>query len=210
MNIPKTTKFTLKRIVEGVKDGSIPDNGFGKEVEKLSVEQKRKLQEMASMWENFGQCLQNEESLMNSARGITELCELAETYALNECPDAFQRKIVERDMKEIKKRVSEFQKITKEAYARMQELGVAYQDIGHVLGRYYNLRKNKDLGQNSKAVMQEGDSVCAWCKKTLKKNSIPGDKDTHGICPDCANKFKADVDKEFPIAPKSPRPTNTF
>ena len=142
MSIPRTTKFTLKRIVEGIKDGTIPDNGFGKEVEKLSPEKKRQLIDMASKWENFGECLRNEESLMNSAKGITELSELAETYALNECPDAFQRNIVERDMKEIKKRVVEFQKITKEAYARMQQLGVAYQDIGHILGRYYNLKNN--------------------------------------------------------------------
>lgn len=137
---PKTTKFTLKRIVENL--GKIPDKGgFGEETPKLTNEQKKKLMEMASMFENYGHVLRNEEAILNSARAMTELCELAETYALNECGDWFQADIVKRDMKELKKRVMEYGKVAKECYAKMQSLGVAHQDIGHVLGRYYDLQK---------------------------------------------------------------------
>jgi len=141
MSTPKTTQFTLKRIVENL--GKIPDKGFEKETPKLSAEQKKKLMEMASMFENYGQALSNEEAIVNSARAMTELCELAEAYALNECGDWFQEDIVKRDMKEVKKRVSEYGKLAKECYAKMQQLGVAYQDIGHVLGRYYDLKKKQ-------------------------------------------------------------------
>lgn len=158
-NIPKTMKVTLKQIVENM--DQMPDT-FGQQPKKLSQEQKMKLQEMASMFEKFGECLQNEEALMYSAKGITELCELAETYALTECGDWFQQNIVERDMKELKKRTVEFGKITKEAYARMQQLGVAYQDIGHVLGRYYDLKGAKGTDQkldqtSGKQPLQETD-----------------------------------------------------
>lgn len=145
MSIPTTTKFTLKRIIENL--GAIPPKGFNEETPKLSSEQKRKLMEMASMFENFGKCLQNEEALMNSAKGLTELCELAEMYAVNECGDWFQQDIVKKDMKELKKRVMEFNKVAKEGYARMQQLGVSYQDIGHILGRYYDLKSSKGLPQ---------------------------------------------------------------
>jgi hypothetical protein len=145
MSIPLTTKLTLKRIVEALPD--IPNNGFGEEPPKMSSEQKKKLMELSAMYENFGECLKNEEALMNSAKGITELCELAETYALNECGEWFQQEIVKTDMQGLKKRVSEFQKIVKETYARMQQAGVAYQDIGHVLGRYYDLNTNMGSDQ---------------------------------------------------------------
>ena len=148
MSIPKTTKLTLKRIIEAVQNGTLPNNGFGEKTKTLTHEQKNKLVEMTAMFENFGECLRNEEALMNSAKGLTELCELAESYALNECGDAFQRNIVEKDMKELKKRVGEFQKVTKEAYARMQQLGVTYQDVGHILGRYFDLKKTKGLDQH--------------------------------------------------------------
>lgn len=142
MSTPKTTKFTLKRIVENL--GKIPEKGLGEETPKLTPEQKKKLMEMATMFENYGEVLNNEEAILNSAQGVTELCELAEAYALNECGDWFQQDIVKRDMKELKKRVMEYGKLAKESYAKMQQLSVAHQDIGHVLGRYYDLKKKPD------------------------------------------------------------------
>jgi hypothetical protein len=141
MSTPKTTKFTLKRIIENL--GKIPDKGFNEETPKLSAEQKKKLMEMASMFENYGEALRNEEAIVNSAKALTELCELAESYAVNECGDWFQQDIVKKDMKGLKGRVMEYGKLAKECYGKMQQLGVAYQDIGHVLGRYYDLKKNK-------------------------------------------------------------------
>lgn len=203
MSTPKTTKFTLKRIVENL--GNIPDKGFGKETPKLTPEQKKKLVEYASMFENFGDALKNEETILNSARALTELCELAETYALNECGDWFQQDIVRRDMKELKKRVMEYNKIAKEAYARNQQLGVAYQDIGHILGRYYDLKKNKGVDQKfsepgTQAVM-EGHRFCAWCKKMMQKDATTGERDTHGICADCLEKMKAEMPGHRTLSP---------
>lgn len=198
MSIPKTTKFTLKRIVEGIQAGTIPNNGFGEEVKRLTPEQKHRLQEMASMFENFGECLNNEDAIVNSAKGLTELCELAEQYALNECGDAFQRNIVEKDMKDMKKRVMEYTKIAKECYARMQQLGVSYQDIGHVLGRYYKLKPNTGMdqhytdastGQDTQVMDEEetsdkvSDSSPKTCKKCGKK-FIPNYGE-YNRCPNC-------------------------
>jgi len=154
MSIPKTTKLTLRRIVEGLND--IPSNGFGTEPKKLSPQEKSKLQEMASMFETYGQVLQNEDAIKASAQGLTELCNLAETYAVSECGDVFQKNIVDKDMKELKKRVTEYSKVATECYARMQQLGVAYQDIGHVLGRYYNLKNTPQPGGTNTEVKGMG------------------------------------------------------
>lgn len=145
MKLPKTTEFTLKRIVENL--NNIPTNGFGEKPKTLSQEQKTKLHNMAENFEQYGAALQNETAILDSARSLSELCELAETYAINECPDHFERKIIDRDMKECKKRVMEYQKIAQEAYSHMQQLSVGYQDIGHILGRYYSLKKAKSLDE---------------------------------------------------------------
>jgi len=152
MTTPKTTRLTLKRIVEAVQDGSLPDNGFGEKPAPMTADKKKKLMELAAMYEKFGECLNNEEQLMNAAKGLTELCELAETYAVNECGEWFQKQIVDKDMKELKRRVGEFQKVVQETYARMQQAGVAYQDIGHILGRYYNLKSNDGMDQQHQQV----------------------------------------------------------
>lgn len=190
-NIPKNNPLTLKRIVEGMDQISDKMN-FGSDAKQLSSDQKRKLMEMASMFESYGQAIQNEEAIMNSAKGLTELCELAELYATNECGDVFQENIVKKDMNEVKKRISEYQKIAKEAYARMQQLGVAYQDIGHILGRYYDLGQNKGSseklpqGGGAQPLQNEDmDRVCAWCKQPMGKAPGQAGKTTHGICDKC-------------------------
>lgn len=146
-NIPKTTQFTLKKIVENLDRIPSNPNAFGKEVQKLTADQKKKLMEMASMFESFGQSIRNEEEIMRSAQAMTELCELAETYALNECGDWFQKDIVKRDMKEMKKRVMEYKKIAQECYARLQQLNCAHQDIGHILERYYDTKGLAEMMQ---------------------------------------------------------------
>ena len=214
MSIPKTSKLTLKHIVENL--DQIPNSEFGTQQKTLSPEQKRRLMDMASMFENFGECLKNEEALMNSAKGLTELCELAETYALTEAGDVFQKNIVEKDMKELKKRVMEFQKVTKEAYARMQQLGVSYQDIGHVLGRYYDLKKPANVnpaGENPKKTIhnedgtlgEDVDRVCAWCKKPMGTTKGTNTGTSHGICQACKDEMMKDLP---PKQDTTPPPTN--
>jgi hypothetical protein len=144
-NTFKAQKFTLKKIVENL--DAIPNKGFSDEVQKLTPDQKKKLMEMASCFENYGKAIKNEEAILNSAQGLAELCKLAETYALTEAGDWFQQEIVRKDMKGLKTRVMEYNKVAKECYARLQQLGVAYEDIGHFLGRYYNLKpKSIDNG----------------------------------------------------------------
>ena len=119
-------------------------------------------------------------------------------------------------MKELKKRVMEYGKVAKECYARMQQLGVSYQDIGHVLGRYYNLGKpagvnpainpaganptktihNEEMDETikKKVVAKEDlDRVCSWCKKSMGKTPSEKTGITHGMCPDCAKKMMADL-----------------
>jgi hypothetical protein len=157
MSTPKTTQFTLKRIIESL--GSIPAKGFSEETPKLTAEQKKKLQDMACMFESFGEALGKEDSIMNSARALSEFANLAESYAINECGDWFQQEIVKKDMKSMKQKVQEYQKAAQECYAKMQQLGVLYEDIKHVAGRYYDLKKVQEaMAQAGVPTPQSGPS----------------------------------------------------
>lgn len=142
MSTPKITNLTLKRIVENI--GNIPNKGFSEETPKLSPEQKKKLHEMAAMFETFGEVLGQEEAIANSAKTMSEFATLAESYAVNECGDWFQQEIVKKDMKTMKQKVMEYQKAAQECYARMQQLGVLYEDIKHVVDRYYNTKQMQE------------------------------------------------------------------
>jgi hypothetical protein len=153
---------------------------------------------------------------MNAAKGVTELCELAESYALNECGEWFQKEIVTKDMQNLKKRVTEFQKIVKETYARMQQAGVAYQDIGHVLGRYYDLNTNKGSDQqyqekpgpqplqetesmDSDETTQTGGKMADPMLPKGKKKRVTEAMDPERV---------AQLQKKFAAKPKPDRPEN--
>jgi hypothetical protein len=139
MNIPKTEEFSLKKIVENIEN--IPSRGFDSQSPKLTLEEKRRLKEMTSAFSRFGEVFKCDEQLKEACRAISEVMRLAETYAVNECGDWFQTEIVRKNFQEAGKKTSEFQKLAKECYTKLQQLGVLYEDISHVLGRYYQLNE---------------------------------------------------------------------
>jgi vacuolar-type H+-ATPase catalytic subunit A/Vma1 len=146
MNTPKIKEFSLKQIVENLE--KIPNKGFSEETPKLSTEQKRKLMNMAATFEQFGEVLGKEESIINSAKALIEFTTLAEQYAISECGDWFQQEIVKKDMKTMRQKVMEYKKNAQECYARMQQLGVLYEDIKHVANRYYDLKSIQEALPN--------------------------------------------------------------
>lgn len=199
-SIPKTTKFTLKRIVEAL--SQIPSNGgMNNEPVKLTPEQKMQLQEMAASFDKFGECLQNEEAIIESAKNLSQLCELASQYAMNECGDYFQQEILKKDTNELKKRISEYNKVARECYAKHQQLKVGFDDIKHIMERYYNLKGN-DFNKPQPLQTEVGkicpknedlNRVCMYCKKNYGKTESVETGDSHGICPECLENMQ----KEF-------------
>jgi hypothetical protein len=161
MSIPKTTEFTLKRILENL--DRIPPKGFSPEAPKLTTEQKRQLKEMTGMFSEYGKVFENDQQIMDAARAISEVMKLAETYAVNECGDWFQTEIVKKNFQEASKKTIEFQKLAQECYTRMQQLGVLYEDLSHVLGRYYKLQENTpcdnptDIPDDPRSVIRQPD-----------------------------------------------------
>ena len=143
MNIPKTTPFTLKRIVESLNE--IPSNGFGQETPKLTPQQKAQLKEMAYMFFEYGKEFQNEQAIMEASKAIGEFMKLAETYAVNEGPDWFDKNRITKDFQEAQKKVKEFQKMAQECYTRKQHLAVLFDDLHHTVSRYFKVGKPEEF-----------------------------------------------------------------
>ena len=140
MRLPKTTEFKLERILENI--DQIPSREvYNKPI--LSQDEKVKLQEMAANFDKYGQELNYDQQLMETCKNILEVMKLAKTYALNESGDWFQEDIVKRDFKDAEKKVNDFQKLAQECYTRMQKLGIIWEDLRHVVGRYYKINDDK-------------------------------------------------------------------
>jgi len=68
--------------------------------------------------------------------GITEA---ARALALNEGDDWFDKVTIKRNMNELEKLGKEFDKCANEANSLDQRMGGLYEDMGHILSRYYKL-----------------------------------------------------------------------
>ena len=86
-----------------------------------------------------GKQLYNNNNIVEIAKQLSEVAESAHHHILGEQDDWFDKISVNKNMKSLKGSVVEFQKTAKEANALNQRLTALYEDIGHVLNRYYEI-----------------------------------------------------------------------
>ena len=91
-----------------------------------------------------GKALYNNNNIVEIAKQLSEVAESAHNHILGEQDDWFDKVSVNKNMKSLKGGVVEFQKTAKEAQQINQRLTALYEDIGHVLNRYYDIDEALD------------------------------------------------------------------
>jgi len=91
-----------------------------------------------------GKALYNNNNIVEIAKQLSEVAESAHNHILGEQDDWFDKVSVNKNMKSLKGGVVEFQKTAKEAHQLNQRLTALYEDIGHVLNRYYDIDEALD------------------------------------------------------------------
>ena len=97
-----------------------------------------------------GKTLYNNSNIMEVAKQLSSIAESAHNHILGEQDDWFDKISVNKNMKTLKGSVMEFQKTAKEAHQLNQRLTGLYEDIGHVLNRYYDIDEALDPVDTSK------------------------------------------------------------
>jgi len=105
-----------------------------------------------------GKQLYNNNNIVEIAKQLSEIAESAHNHILGEQDDWFDKVSVNKNMKSLKGGVMEFQKTAKEAQQLNQRLTALYEDIGHVLNRYYDIDEALDpVGKEDGDVDNDGD-----------------------------------------------------
>jgi len=86
-----------------------------------------------------GKSLYNNNNIIETAKQLANIAESAHNHILGEQDDWFDKISVNKNMKSLKGSVVEFQKAAKEAHQLNQRMTALYEDIGHVLNRYYDI-----------------------------------------------------------------------
>ena len=131
-----------------------------------------------------GKSLYNNSNIMEIAKQISHIAENAHTHVLGETDDWFDQVSVNKNMQSLKKRVAEFKKAAGEAHQLNQRMTGLYEDMGHILNRYYDI--NEDAGDMDNDGINEPDdeeyldNKDAAIKKAMNKEALDIDKSPEG------------------------------
>ena len=132
-----------------------------------------------------GKSLYNNSNIMEMAKQVSHIAEQAHTHVLGETDDWFDQVSVNKNMQSLKKRVSEFKKTAQESHQLNQRLTGLYEDMGHILNRYYDI--TEDAGDMDNDGIQEPDdeeymdNKDKAIKQAMKKETkeAPGELDNN-------------------------------
>ena len=79
----------------------------------------------------------------------------AKQHTLQETEDWFDKITVNRNMKELTGLSNQFKKVATEAQGLQERMGGLYEDMGHILGRYYEIH---EPGHEEEEIPVEGKS----------------------------------------------------
>lgn len=107
---------------------------------KVELTEKAAFLEEVSKFNEYGQTIYRTEGLREAAKSISKIVENAERIALQETEEWFDEITVKRNMKALKSNNESFMKTVNEMVKLQQRLESLYEEMGHTLSRYYEIR----------------------------------------------------------------------
>jgi len=154
----------------------------------LSPQVKKHFLEIISTYNKYQEMMDRKSDLTEVAETLGGITEAAKTLLLGESDDWFDKVTIKRNLNELDKLGKEFDKCATEANSLDQRLNGLYEDMGHILSRYYKmgeitedqmkqrlgiresvkpkLKEVKDLTESEMKLYQLGEKV----EKLMEKN----------------------------------------
>ena len=132
------------------------------EFQQLPSELKKHFLEIISTYNHHREGMSRKSDIMQIAETLGGIADAAQEYTLREGGDWFDRVTIKRNMNELKKLQSGFEKEAVEAQAQQQRLEALYEDMGHVLGRYFEIADLSEDVMKQRLGLQE--QKCKTCK----------------------------------------------
>jgi hypothetical protein len=123
----------------------MPSFNFGRQPSAPAAPQQtvENVIEQIAKYNEYGAALRRTQSMRELAERLSQIAELAETTVTNEADDWFDAHTLKRNMSELKKFTSEFAKHANEADMLEQRMSALYDDMGHILNRYFEIQNGQ-------------------------------------------------------------------
>ena len=115
--------------------------------------------EAVKNYQMIGGKLFKDNGIIEVAKQLVSIAESAQNHVLSETDDWFDAVSVKRNMKELKGLTGQFKKAALEANAVNERLSALYEDMGHILNRYYDIDEAMDpVGKEDGDIDNDGDT----------------------------------------------------
>lgn len=131
------------------------------EYKQLPTEVKKHFLEIISTYGTHRESMSRKSDIRQVAETLGGIADAAQEYTLREGGDWFDRVTIKRNMNELKKLQKSFEKEAIEAKAQEQRLEALYEDMGNVLGRYFEIADVSEQVMKQRLGLQE----CKTCEK---------------------------------------------
>ena len=132
------------------------------EFQQLPTELKKHFLEIISTYNQHREGMSRKSDIMQIAETLGGIADAAQEYTLREGGDWFDRVTIKRNMNELKKLQAGFEKEAVEAKSQQERLEALYEDMGHVLGRYFEIADLSEDVMKQRLGLQE--QKCKTCK----------------------------------------------
>ena len=133
----------------------------------LSNEVKKHFLEIISTYNTFQEQMKRASDLTEVANTLGGIVEAARELTLRETADWFDGVTVKRNMSELDKMDKSFQKFAVEARAMDERLHSLYEDMGHILSRYYEIADIQPDVMKERLGMKTAIKEGIWPKSKL-------------------------------------------
>ena len=152
--------------------------GEDKEKEGMTNEEKREFLKAVSEYKRFGESIYRSGNLGEIYESIKGIVETAHKVTLEETGDWFDKVTVGRHMKSMNESFKVFEKTISEVNTLQQRLESAYDEMGEVLGKYYEIKEGNEFGaERAKAIAKGQDEFEVGGKKFKVTNVDKEDKE---------------------------------
>ena len=183
--------------------GVVSRSPWAKNEEKKPQINVKELVNSINNYSSLGENIYGNGNLKQVAETLSKMAEGAAQHTLSETEDMFDKVTVSRNMKELTGLSKQFGKVAMEANSLQERMSGLYEDMGHILGRYYEIGEKHVPGHDdedseakeSKDMMfREGDDYKEFFKKAMKKFGISSPKD---LKPEDEKDFYDYVDRNY-------------
>jgi hypothetical protein len=138
----------------------------------MTPDEKRAFVEAVASYRKIGEAIYHNGNLMEAYENIKNIVETAEKLTLKETGDWFDKVTVNRHMKSMNESFKIFSSTIKEVATLQQRLESSYDEIGEVLGKYYEIKEGNEFGAERAKAIASGDDTFNVGGKSFKVTGV--------------------------------------